>query len=83
MTREEAINKLYGLIYGVVDRQRIDDTCREVIDYLKEQKQRTKYPVRKQSKHGYFFYCPKCGTILNDMARPKYCSECGQKVKWE
>ena len=37
MTREEAINKLYGLIYGVVDRQRIDDTCREVIDYLKAQ----------------------------------------------
>ena len=37
MTREEAINKLHGLIYGVVDRQRIDDTCREVIHYLRAQ----------------------------------------------
>lgn len=37
MTREKAISKLHGLIYGVVDRQRIDDTCREVIDYLNEQ----------------------------------------------
>ena len=40
MTREEAIDKLHGLIYGVVDRQRIDDTCREVIDYLKAQEPR-------------------------------------------
>ena len=45
--------------------------------------QEPKYPIRKQAKHGWFFYCPKCGRILNDMARPKYCSECGQAVKWE
>ena len=37
MTREEAISKLHGLIYGVINRQRVDDTCREVIDYLKAQ----------------------------------------------
>lgn len=45
--------------------------------------QEPKYPIRKQSKHGWFFYCPKCEIILNDMACPKYCSECGQEVKWE
>lgn len=41
------------------------------------------YPMRKQGKHGWFWYCPKCDTILNDMARPKYCDRCGQAVKWE
>ena len=30
--------------------------------------QEPEYPIRKQSKHGWFFYCPKCGIILNDMA---------------
>ena len=40
------------------------------------------YPIRKQGKHGVFSYCPKCETILNDMARPKYCDRCGQAVKW-
>ena len=44
--------------------------------------QEPKYPIKKQSKHGWFSYCPKCGIILNEMARPKYCSECGQAVKW-
>lgn len=45
--------------------------------------QEPKYPIRKQSKHGWFPYCPKCEIILNEMARPKYCSNCGQAVKWE
>lgn len=45
-------------------------------------KQEPQYPTRKQGKHGWFFYCPKCETILNDMARPRYCDRCGQAVKW-
>ena len=40
-------------------------------------------PIRLEGKRGWFFYCPNCKTILNDMAKPKYCSECGQAVKWE
>ena len=40
MTQEEAISKLHGLIYGVINRQRVDNTCREVIDYLKAQEPR-------------------------------------------
>ena len=52
----------------------------DALELLKSQE--PKYPIRKQSKHGWFFYCPKCEIILNDMARPKYCSECGQAVKW-
>lgn len=53
----------------------------QLIEHLLKS-QEPKYPIRKQSKHGWFFYCPKCEIILNDMARPKYCSECGQAVKW-
>lgn len=45
-------------------------------------KQEPQYPTRKQGKHGWFFYCPKCETILNDMARPRYCDRCGQAMKW-
>ena len=48
MTREEAINKLHGLIYGAIDRQRVDDTCREVIDYLKAQE-----PITGETSDGY------------------------------
>jgi hypothetical protein len=54
---------------------------REVLGVLK--KQVPEYPMRKKGKHGWFFYCPKCETILNDMARPKYCDRCGQAVKWQ
>lgn len=53
----------------------------QLIEHLLKS-QEPKYPIRKQSKHGWFFYCPKCEIILNDMARPKYCSECGQAVRW-
>lgn len=53
----------------------------EAISALKAQE--PKYPIQKQVKHGWFFYCSKCETILNDMATPKYCSECGQAVKWK
>lgn len=37
MTREEAIAKLESLVYRVVDRSMIDDTCHEVIEYLEAQ----------------------------------------------
>lgn len=53
MTREEAIDKLHGLIYGVVDRQRIDDTCREVIDYLNEQEPRVMTLEEVKAKPDY------------------------------
>lgn len=53
----------------------------QLIEHLLKS-QEPKYPIQKQSKHGWFSYCPKCETILNFMARPKYCSECGQAVKW-
>ena len=45
-------------------------------------KQEPEYPIHKQGKHGWFSYCPKCETILNHMARPRYCDRCGQAVKW-
>lgn len=80
MTREEAIDKLERIINSPVGREEIDETCYEVMKYLAAQKPVN--PMRKHGKRGWFFYCPKCETILNDIAKPKYCSECGQGVKW-
>lgn len=67
-------------VKGVMFDEWLEES-RKAIALLKAQE--PKYPIRKQSKHGWFFYCPKCEIILNDMAHPKYCSECGQAVKWK
>ena len=71
------IDKRNGDEYALIDPELITDA----LALLKAQE--AVEPIQKQSKHGWFFYCPKCKTILNDMAKPKYCSECGQAVKWE
>ena len=30
-----------------------------------------------------FYHCPKCNIDLYTYPRQRYCSQCGQKVKWE
>ena len=30
-----------------------------------------------------FYHCPKCNRDLYAYIRQRYCSNCGQKVKWE
>lgn len=83
MTNQRAIillSQMYLPAFDEEEKQAID----KAIEALTAQEpQEPKYPIRKQSKHGWFFYCPKCEIVLNDMSRPQYCSECGQAVKWE
>ena len=30
-----------------------------------------------------WLHCEKCGGVVDDIYRPKFCPECGRKVKWE
>lgn len=57
--------------------------CAIDIAIAKLEAQEPMEPLRIQGKHGLFLYCPKCKTILNDMAKPKYCSQCGQRISWD
>ncbi len=52
----------------------------DILSMLKAQE--PQYPDHKKGKYGWFSYCPKCKTFLNELAKPKYCDRCGQAVKW-
>lgn len=61
---------------------------KEVVELLKEQD--AKRPNMMQDVEGIWSTCPTCGHKLRAILAmkmntyfPKYCSECGQAVKWE
>ena len=80
-TEKEMLDALYAL-------QHPDDCYEEEVAAAREMAKTAleyripQYPGRYKNKHGWFWQCVKCKTILNDMARPRYCSVCGQAVKW-
>jgi uncharacterized CHY-type Zn-finger protein len=79
LTREQAIAKLESLIDSVVDREMIDESCHEVIEYLEAQE-----PVEPK-RHAAMWYCGNCDSKL---VRPHYtdalyCWRCGKPVKWK
>ncbi len=55
---------------------------------LKEQEPQETRFVRHYSRPGVYadlwLYCEKCGGRVDDeFYRPKFCPECGRKVKWD
>ena len=63
-------------------------TLCDAIDMLKTMK--AKRPNVMQCSDGIFATCPKCGEKVKELVAmqmnshfPKYCSECGQRLKWE
>jgi len=53
----------------------------DVLALLKDQEAK---PVIVTNAYGTrFYHCPKCNRDLYAYIRQRYCSNCGQKVKWE
>ena len=54
----------------------------KTINALKEQE--AKPVVVTTNAYGTkFYHCPKCNRDFYDYPRQRYCSQCGQAVKWE
>ena len=52
------------------------------LEFLKEQE--AKPAVVTTNAYGTkFYHCPKCNRDLYAYPRQRYCSQCGQAVKWE
>ena len=53
----------------------------DALALLKDQEAK---PVIVTNAYGTrFYHCPKCNRDLYAYIRQRYCSNCGQKVKWE
>ena len=86
MTREEAISELNALIECTIDREKIDDTCYKIIEFLEAQE-----PVEPVVDID-IWKCGNCGHTLEHQEllgdnvlfheQYNYCPECGQAVKW-
>lgn len=63
-------------------QERWCDTCD-----LKEQEPQETRLVRHYSRPGVYadlwLHCEKCGGRSDNNYKPKYCPECGRKVKWD
>ena len=57
---------------------------RDAVELLKEQEPQP-VKVENNAYNHKFYYCPKCGRSFDEVwyKKPKFCSKCGQKVKWE
>lgn len=72
-----------GCVYWEQMKDRSDgcDCMREALALLKEQEAK---PVIVTNAYGTrFYHCPKCNRDLYAYIRQRYCSNCGQGVKWE
>lgn len=71
-----------GLVYKA-DCQ--DELMRDALVLLKYDKE-TRF-VRHYSRPNVYadlwLHCEKCGGRTEDNQRPKYCPNCGRKVKWD
>lgn len=56
----------------------------DALELLKEQEAKPVKVVKNTYNHE-FYYCPKCDSSFYEtwLKKPKFCSECGQEVKWE
>ena len=68
----------------------IEEMCRDALELLKEQD--AVEPKTEPSAKGYWYTCGSCGWWLfqvcdtvhfEDRKRIRFCSSCGQAVKWE
>lgn len=57
------------------------------IEALENDKEEPQKPIVDKFRNDYDLTCPNCLTTFQYMrysaAKPKYCSECGQKFMWE
>jgi rubrerythrin len=60
---------------------------RDVLELLKAQEPDETRLVRHYSRPNVYadlwLHCEKCGGVVDNRYRPKFCPECGRKVKWE
>jgi len=84
LTREQAIAKLEALVESVVDREMIDETCHEVIGYLKVQEPVEPLRINHDTKWQRDIDC-LCGECGGSFYRLKvnFCPWCGKEVKWQ
>ena len=85
--REKAINGLREMscraTWKDIDRIRdkFQPIINDAINLLKEQE--AKPVIVTTNAYGTrFYHCPKCNRDLYVYPRQLYCSNCGQKVKW-
>ena len=79
----EALTKKYKHFETTFETLGFEATYVEVdFDLLKEQE--AKPVVVTTNAYGTkFYHCPKCNRDLYAYPRQRYCSQCGQEVKWE
>ena len=53
----------------------------KILALLKDQE--AKPVIVTTNAYGRFYHCPKCNRDLYAYPRQPYCSNCGQKVKWD
>lgn len=81
---EHEVSKAYGEGWDYVDLSTED--AKEILELLKEQ-EAVKPILVKLYPHDVY-RCGNCGhcavgTTVPKTYRPKYCPECGRKVKWD
>lgn len=97
--REKVINGLEYCIRGIIGCQqecpyKLDDRCgkqlmTDALELLKEQEPQETRLVHHYSRPGVYadlwLHCEKCGGRSDNSHyyKPKYCPECGRKVKWD
>ena len=64
----------------------IGSLCTDALALLREQEPQETRLVHRYSRPGVYadlwLYCEVCGGKVDDNTHPKFCPECGRKVKW-
>ena len=65
----------------------INGVMADALALLKTQEPDETRLVRHYSRPNVYadlwLHCEKCGGVVDDRYRPKFCPECGRKVKWK
>ncbi len=63
------------------------NACKEAQTMLKAQEPEETRLVRHYSRPNVYadlwLHCEKCGGRVDNRYKPKFCTECGRKVKWK
>lgn len=81
MTNEEALT----IVNDVIEKAKITPTVEDysLWETIREalEKQTAKKPLTVELGDDIYKHCPACGADVSKYMR--YCSSCGQKLKWE
>ena len=78
MKHDVPIQSLIDHIKTAVD---VDPWAKEMAEELLKEREPAK-PIRKKGRWFEYYAC-SCGTVFPTGQKPKYCQECGKKVKWD